>query len=54
MKPALAHRDLKPANASTSDGVTLRVRRSEDPERLARLLDLLQAMLDAERGGGKR
>jgi hypothetical protein len=50
MKPArAADRDVKPPNVSTRDGVTLHVQRSEDPERAARLLDILQAMVEERR-----
>jgi len=50
---AIVQRDLKPANVSTAtdDGVTLHVRRSEDPERCARLLDILRAMVEERRRG---
>jgi len=38
---------------STQDGVTLHARRSEDPERLAKLLDILRAMVDERRRTGR-
>lgn len=46
MKPAIAHRDVKPDNVIHGDGVTVHIRRSRDPERLERLLKLLERALD--------